>query len=81
MMLMFALIIVPFAEIAQGIILKEKCLVAGGAVGLAAGIVTACCIAGGIELYLSWFMPMFIVAFMSMMIIPGHILNRKAKQK
>lgn len=81
MMLAFALIIVPFAEIAQGIIINEKSLVAGGAVGLAIGIFTACCIAGKVALVANWFMPLFMLAFVAMMIVPGHILNRKAKRQ
>lgn len=76
-MMVFALVIVPFAEIAQGIMVKEKTLIAGGAVGLLAGLITICCITGGVGLKASWFMPMFIVVFIAMMIIPGHILNRK----
>lgn len=76
-MMVFALVIVPFAEIAQGIVVNEKTLIAGGAVGLLAGLITICCITGGVGLKASWFMPMFIVVFIAMMIIPGHILNRK----
>ena len=81
MMLSFALVIVPFAEIAQGIVINEKPLVAGGSVGLAAGIFTTCCIAGHVTLNVWWFMPMFIVAFIFMMVIPGHILNHKARKE
>lgn len=81
MMFAFALIIVPFAEIAQGIIVNEKSLVAGGGIGLAIGIFTICCIAGRIPLRVDWFMPLFMLAFASMMIVPGHILNHKAKSK
>lgn len=81
MMLAFALIIVPFAEIAQGIVIKEKSLVTGGSLGLLAGIFTLCCIAGRVTLYASWFMPVFIAAFTAMMIIPGHILNHKARRE
>ena len=81
MMLAFAMIIVPMAEMAQGIVVKEKSLVTGGAIGLAAGIFTLCCIIGGVQLGVHWFMPLFIVAFICMMIIPGHIINRKAKQQ
>ncbi len=80
-MMVFALVIVPFAEIAQGIMVKEKTLIAGGAVGLLAGLITICCITGGVGLKASWFMPMFIVVFIAMMIIPGHILNRKNSAK
>ena len=81
MMFAFALIIVPFGEIAEGIVIKEKSLVAGGAVGLLAGIFTICCIAGHVTLYATWFMPIFIIAFIAMMIVPGHILNRTARNE
>ena len=80
-MLIFALVIVPFAEIVQGIIVKEKSLVIGGAIGLCIGIFTTCCIAGDLALRAKWFMPLFIVAFICMMIIPGYIINYKAKQQ
>lgn len=79
-MFALALIIVPFGEIAQGIVIKEKSLVVGGAIGLCVGLFTMACIAGHVVLYATWFMPMFIIAFIAMMIIPGHILNGKAKK-
>lgn len=81
MMLAFALIIVPFAEVAQGIVFKETTLIVGGAIGLFAGLFTEACIAGDVELYASWYMPLFIIAFVAMMIIPGHILNHKARKE
>jgi len=80
-MLLFALVIVPLIEIAQGVILEEKSFIAGGAIGLTAGIITGCCIAGGVPLSAYWYMPMFIAAFVCMMIIPGHVLNYKARNK
>lgn len=81
MMFVLALIIVPFAEIVQGIIVNERSLVAGGGIGLAIGIFTICCIAGNVPLVVDWFMPLFMLAFAAMMIVPGHILNHKAKSK
>ena len=75
----FALVIVPMGEIMQGLVIREKSLICGGAIGLCAGIFTTCCIAAGVPLVVSWFMPIFIVAFAAMMILPGHILNHKAK--
>ena len=81
MMFAFALVIVPFAEIVQGVVLDEKALMTGGALGLLAGIFTLCCIAGRVPLYVIWFMPVFIAAFTCMMIIPGHILNHKARRQ
>lgn len=79
--LALALIIVPFAEIAQGIVIKEKSLVFGGVIGLTAGICTSCCLVGRVPLNAVWFMPMFMLAFACMMIIPGHILNYKARRE
>ncbi len=80
-MFVFALVIVPFAEIAQGIVIKETSLIAGGAVGLLTGLFTTACIAGHVALNVTWFMPAFIIAFVAMMIVPGHILNRKARRE
>ena len=81
MMLVYPLVIVPMGEIAQGIVVKENSLFVGGALGLCAGIFTVCCIAGQVPLGTNWFMPVFIGAFICMMIIPGHIINYKAKQQ
>ncbi|MDE6497104.1 MAG: hypothetical protein K2L21_00400, partial [Muribaculaceae bacterium] len=80
-MLAYTLLLVPAAEITQGLIIKEKSLLAGGAIGFAIGQITLCCIIGDITLSASWYMPLFILAFVAMMIIPGHILNRKANRK
>lgn len=77
----FALIIVPFAEIAQGIVLEEKSLMAGGSIGLVTGIFTMCCIAGRVPLHADWYLPIFIASCICMMIIPGHIINHNAKSR
>lgn len=81
MMLALALIIVPMAEIMQGLIINEKSLIAGGGVGLLIGLFTLCCISAHIALVATWFMPLFIIAFAAMMIVPGHILNSKSKRE
>ncbi len=81
MMLALAFIIVPMAEIMQGLIINEKSLIAGGGVGLLIGLFTLCCISAHIALVATWFMPLFIIAFAAMMIVPGHILNSKAKRE
>lgn len=80
-MLVYSLLLAPGAEIAQGLIIKEKCLIAGGMVGMAIGLVTLCCTVGGIPLMINWYMPLFIIAFGAMYVIPGHILNHKAKKE
>lgn len=81
MMFAYALIIVPFGEIVQGVILKENSLKVGGIIGMVIGVFTVCCIAGGVSLYADWYLPVFMVAFIAMFIIPGHILNHKAKSR
>lgn len=81
LMFVYALIIVPFAEIVQGLIVREKSLVIGGAAGIAVGIFTTGCIISRITLSAYWFLPTFMIAFVCMMIIPGYIINRKAHIK
>lgn len=80
-MLMLPLLIVGFAEIVQGVAIREKSLIWGGGIGIVSGLVTLCCIAYGIALYAGWFMPMFIMSFALMMILPGHILNYKSRKE
>ena len=77
-MLVYSLIAAPIAETVQGIALKERSMLWGGVIALVIGLFTLCCVVGGVLLYASWFMPLFILAFVSMMIVPGHILNHKA---
>lgn len=79
-MMVYTLIAAPFAEIAQGLIVKEKSLTWGGIVGLAIGMVSVCCVTGKIPLLANWFMPLFILFWVVMMIVPGHIINHKAKK-
>lgn len=78
-MFVFALLGVGFAETISGIVIKEKSLIVGGGVGTLAGIIMLAAIAGKVVLYVNWVLPLFIVAFICMMIIPGHILNDKSK--
>ena len=80
-MLVYSLILAPGTEIAQGLIFKENSLVYGGMVGLIVGSITICCLAGGILLAANWYMPLFILAWICMMIIPGHVINSKAKNR
>ena len=69
-MIVYTIIAAPFAEIAQGLIVKEKSLTWGGIVGLAIGMVLVCCVTGKIPLLANWFMPLFILFWVVMMIVP-----------
>ena len=70
-----------FAQIIQGIVVNEISMIIGGSIGLLIGIFTECCIAGHVTLYAAWFMPLFILAFAAMFIVPGHVINYKAKHQ
>ena len=77
-MILFPLMFVGFGETIQGIVIREKSLIAGGAIGMTCGIITVACLTTDTPLDIRWFMPMFICAFIAMMIVPGHIINHKA---
>ncbi len=80
-MLVYTLLVAPSAEIAQGMIVKEKCLIWSGMVGMVIGMIAVCCTVGHIPLSANWFMPLFILAWVVMMIVPGHIINHNANKK
>ncbi len=80
-MLVFAFLLGGFGASVQGFILQEKSMVAGGAFGLVAGTFVLCCVLSDIPLKVWWIIPLFVLCFVVTMIIPGHILNAKAKKQ
>lgn len=80
-MLVFALLFAGFGSSMQGFILQEKSMVAGGAFSLVAGAFVLCCVVSGTPLKVLWVIPLFILCFVTTMIIPGHVLNAKAKKQ
>lgn len=80
-MMVFSMLIVGFAEAFQGLVLKMKAMIVGGSIGTLMGIILLCAICAGVMLYAYWVMPMLIIAFICMMIIPGHILNANSKKE
>lgn len=80
LMFAYAFIIIGFGSIAQGIIIHEQSLTFGGLFSIAAGGVVASCAICDIPIYITWAIPLYILCFILMMIIPGHIINRKAKK-
>ena len=77
----FTLIIIPLSILAQGLIVKESSMIGGGFFALIIGIFTLCCVSTNIPLGVNWFLPLFIVSFIFMMIIPGFVLNYKIKHQ
>lgn len=77
---LFMFFIIGMATSVQGIIIKEKSLIYGGAFSvICGGFLVAGVLAGAywLQMYSSL---LFIISFIVMMIIPGHILNHKAKK-
>lgn len=77
----FTLMVVPISIVAQGLIVKEGSMISGGFIALIIGIFTLCCVAADIPLGVNWFLPLFIIAFIVMMVIPGFVLNYKIKHQ
>lgn len=77
LMLLYAFIIVGFGTVFTGIILKENSYVFGGLFSVVAGGVVAACIICNITLLLVWVLPLYILCFLTMFIIPAVIINKK----
>lgn len=81
LMFIYPFIIVGFAGAVQGVVIRENSLIIGGIFSIiAGGFVTCCCIAG-IPLSMDWACTLFIFCFICMAIVPGHIINNKAKKQ
>ena len=80
-MLVFAFLLAGFGCSMQGFIIQEKSMVVGGAFALVAGTFVLCCVLAGVKLAIWWVIPLFILCFIVTMIIPGHVLNAKAKKQ
>lgn len=78
---LFAFFVVGMATSVQGIIIRERSMVIGGGFSVVCGgFLVAGLIIGNYWLA-EWSVPLFILSFIVMMIIPGHILNHKAEEK
>ena len=72
--------IVGFAVAVMGIAVREKSLVAGGIFSTLAGAFILCYMLAGYEMSDEMAIVLFATSFIAMMIVPGHILNHKAKK-
>ena len=81
LMLVFAFLLAGFGASMQGFIFREKSMVAGGAFSLVAGTFVLCCVLAHVKLGVMWVIPLFVLCFVATMIIPGHVLNTKAKKQ
>lgn len=77
-MMLFEFFVVGMAVSVQGMIIREKSLILGGAFSvISGGFLVAGIIAGGPSWLWTLSSPLFILSVVVMMIIPGHMLNRK----
>lgn len=78
-MMLYAFFVIGMACSVQGMIIKERSLIFGGAFGVVSGgVLLGALLAGQTSIIVNWNVPLFILTFIVMMIIPGHIINRKA---
>ena len=80
-MFIFAFLLIGIAVSIQGSIFRENSMIFGGAVSIVVGIFITCCILAGITLKVLWAIPLFALCFIFALIIPGHVLNAKAKKQ
>lgn len=78
---LFAFFVVGMSTSIQGMIIRERSLVLGGAFSVICGGFLVASIISGNHMFATYSVPLFIVDFIVMMIIPGHILNHKASKE
>ena len=79
-MVLFTFFVVGMAISVQGMIINEKSMMWGGAFSVVCGGFLVAGMISGTSWLGMFTGPLFIIAFIVMMIIPGHILNHKAKK-
>ena len=77
-LLLYAFVIVGFCAAAQGVVVREKSLVVGGFISEVLGGVVAGMALCQLPLNLEYVVPMMMVSYMAMMIVPGYIIRKKA---
>lgn len=78
-MLYYAFIVVGFGATAQGILLRENTYIFGGIFSIIAGFGIICAQLCGIPLLVTWVIPLYVVCFLLMFVLPAIIVSRKFK--
>ncbi|MCM1484360.1 MAG: hypothetical protein NC043_08475 [Muribaculaceae bacterium] len=79
-MFYYAFIIVGFAAAVSGLLLRENSYVFGGMFSVFSGFAVIICRLCLIPLYYYWVVPLYILCFLLMFIVPAFIISRKIKQ-
>lgn len=80
-MQLFTFFVVGMAVSVQGIIIKERSMIWGGAFSVISGGFLVAALLSGVNWLRAYSVELFVISFIVMMIIPGHILNHKAKKE
>lgn len=75
---LYAMIVVGAGAAIQGIVIKIKSLIIGGAFSVSAGLSVMTCAVAGITVRPEWGYPLLIACFIMTLIIPGILMQRKA---
>lgn len=78
-MFYYAFIIVGFGAAVSGILLRENSYVFGGLFSIFSGFAVIICNLCQVPLYYSWVVPLYILCFLLMFIVPAFIISRKIK--
>lgn len=76
-MFYYAFIVVGFGAAMQGIILKESSYIFGGIFSILAGFVVIALNICHIPLLIVWVLPLYIICFLLMFIVPAFIIRKK----
>ena len=78
-MFYYAFIIVGLGATFSGLLLREKSYVFGGLFSIFSGFAIIICNLCQIPLLYSWVVPLYILCFLLMFILPAFIISRKIK--
>ena len=79
-MFFFAFIVVGFAAAVQGVVVKEKSYTFGGVLAIMVGFTLIAMALHQIPMRIIWVIPLYILCFVLMFIVPALIIHRKNKK-
>ena len=80
-MFFYAFIVVGFGAAMQGFIMREKSYTIGGVFSIVCGFVLMAAALCGLPLLVVWVLPLYILCFLLMFVIPGAIVMRRIKHE
>ncbi len=75
-MFFYAFIVVGFGAAAQGVVIRENAYVLGGVISIVCGFALGTAMMCGVSLRFEWVIPLYIVCFLLMFVVPAFIVAR-----